>query len=342
MTPYLLFGGGQTEKSGGAGRRPALVHAERITDGLISAIAISSMLCYPARVLLATPHRRPRWHAMLVLGRVSNLPTVWSNCLAGWFLGGGGDWRSLPLLLLGASFLYVGGMFLNDAFDREYDRVNRRERPIPSGEITAAEVWRWGLAWLACGMVSLMFLGWVPLMLGILLTVAILAYDALHKLVSFAPLLMAVCRLLLYWVAAACAVDGVTGLALWSSLALASYVSGLSVYAARERSKQALPYWPIALLSAPVFLAWVANTGPTYGPRVLLLASLLAVWIARAVQKGYRRSGANVPATVSGLLAGIVLVDLLAIAGGDSVGMSLVFLGLFGLTRVAQRFVPAT
>ena len=29
---------------------------------------------------------------LLVLGRVSNLPTVWSNCFAGWLLAGGGLW----------------------------------------------------------------------------------------------------------------------------------------------------------------------------------------------------------------------------------------------------------
>ncbi len=92
--------------------------------------------------MLATPHRRPHWQTLLVLGRVSNLPTVWSNCLAGWLLGGGGHGLDFLILLLGASLLYVGGMFLNDAFDQEFDRVSRRERPIPSGQIDAAEVWR--------------------------------------------------------------------------------------------------------------------------------------------------------------------------------------------------------
>ena len=93
---------------------------------------------------------------LLVLGRVSNLPTVWSNCLAGWWLGSvryeavahsGYDaanlvpdishfWK-LPLMLLSVSLLYTGGMFLNDAFDEEYDRLRRPERPIPSGKITS-------------------------------------------------------------------------------------------------------------------------------------------------------------------------------------------------------------
>ena len=33
------------------------------------------------------------WKTLLDLGRVSNIPTVWTNCLAGWLLGGGGRGR---------------------------------------------------------------------------------------------------------------------------------------------------------------------------------------------------------------------------------------------------------
>ena len=36
------------------------------------------------------PTSRSYLRTLLVLGRASNLPTVWSNCLAGWLLGEGG------------------------------------------------------------------------------------------------------------------------------------------------------------------------------------------------------------------------------------------------------------
>ena len=62
---------------------------------------------------------------LLLLGRVSNLPTVWSNCLAGWLLGGGGEWWRLGLLSCGATSMYVGGMFLNDAFDAAFDKAEQ-------------------------------------------------------------------------------------------------------------------------------------------------------------------------------------------------------------------------
>jgi 4-hydroxybenzoate polyprenyltransferase len=61
-----------------------------------------------------------QFRTLLILGRVLNLPTVWSNCLAGWWLSGGGNVWKLPLLFFGVSALYTVGMFLNDAdFDRQ-------------------------------------------------------------------------------------------------------------------------------------------------------------------------------------------------------------------------------
>src|SRR5215469_15374724 len=82
-----------------------------------------------------------RLRVLLVLGRVSNLPTVWSNCLAAWLLGGAGPRPRFFCLTLGATLLYTAGMFLNDAFDAGFDRQYRPERPIPSGLISRPTVW---------------------------------------------------------------------------------------------------------------------------------------------------------------------------------------------------------
>ena len=60
----------------------------------------------------------------------------------------------LPLLFLGVSALYTGGIFLNDAFDADFDRQRRAERPIPFGARfrcppSGAGGWR-GSAWARC------------------------------------------------------------------------------------------------------------------------------------------------------------------------------------------------
>src|SRR5688572_6448443 len=88
----------------------------------------------------------------LRLGRVSNLPTVWTNVLAALALAGAlRPEPVVPLLALAFSVFYVGGMYLNDAFDRRIDAVERPNRPIPSGQVSAAAVFAIGFACLLLG-----------------------------------------------------------------------------------------------------------------------------------------------------------------------------------------------
>lgn len=277
---------------------------------------------------------------LLILGRVSNLPTVWSNCFAGWWLGGQSEFYKFILLCAGATFLYLGGMFLNDAFDAQFDQQHRPERPIPSGAITAEAVWQWGLSWLGLGLLCLGLLGIKTLILAVLLAACIFIYDALHKIFAFSPLFMAACRLFLILVAASTARHGVTGLSIWSALALASYIVGLSYLARKESTQTSPPYWPCLFLAAPVVLALVVNQGE-HQTRGVLLCAILILWILRCLQSTFWSSQRNIGRSVAGLLAGIVLVDLLAV-GGATVPVGCIFVGLFVMALLFQRFVPAT
>jgi hypothetical protein len=65
------------------------------------------------------------------------------------------------------------------------------------------------------------------------------------------------------------------------------------------------------------------------------------LWAARCVRTIFQGE-INVGRIVSGLLAGIVFVDWLAIAPQCPHWLSAVFLILFGATLWLQRFVPAT
>jgi hypothetical protein len=73
------------------------------------------------------------------------------------------------------------------------------------------------------------------------------------------------------------------------------------------------------------------------------ISLLLALWIIRCVRSVFLGGAINVSYIVSNLLAGIVLVDWLAVAPliPPWTGI-LVFLALFGLSNWLQRFVPAT
>ena len=286
------------------------------------------------------PTSRSYFRTLLVLGRASNLPTVWSNCLAGWFLGGGGLFSGFILLCVGATCLYTGGMFLNDAFDEQFDRQHRPERPIPSGGISLGEVWGFGVGWLVLGMVLLAFFGVPTAFLAALLVISILVYDAVHKAIAFSPFLMALCRFFLFLTAASASDEGVTGLAIWTSFALALYIVGLSYVAKSESTRGPLRYWPCLLLVTPILLAYLVNQG-NYKTRSLVLSWIVLLWILENLRYTFWSPDRNIPRTVSGLLAGIVLVDLLALAGGNPV-IALIFALFFGSTLLFQRFIPAT
>jgi len=62
------------------------------------------------------------WNAktVLQLSRVATLPTVVSSSLAGAALAGGNPLNpNILIFMFSMSLAYIGGMFLNDAFDRK-------------------------------------------------------------------------------------------------------------------------------------------------------------------------------------------------------------------------------
>lgn len=161
----------------------------------------------------------PKLHGWLVLTRGSNLPTVWSNVIAGWLLaqglrlrpigsdqaGAAPDsigWTGLVILLAGVSLTYAGGMILNDAFDARWDAARRSTRPIPAGLIAERDAWRAGWAALAAGL-ALTILAASPALrvpvaaVASLLALCIVVYDRWHKGVAWAPAVMGACRALL-------------------------------------------------------------------------------------------------------------------------------------------------
>lgn len=73
---------------------------------------------------------------------------------------------------------------------------------------------------------------------------------------------------------------------------------------------------------------------------VILTGLLALTWTVWSLSHTVGRAQPHFGRTVSGLLAGICLVDVLAIAPDPS-GMGL-YVGLFILSLLAQRFIPAT
>jgi hypothetical protein len=124
-------------------------------------------------------------------------------------------------------------------------------------------------------------------------------------------------------------------------MALAVYIVGLSYVARRESFRGPVPLWSLIFLAAPFFLAQLMDKAEFRWPG-LWLALVLALWIIRCIRPVFEPGAVNVGRVVSGLLAGIVFVDWLAVAPVCPRALSVVFLCLFGATQALQRYIPAT
>ncbi|MPY89376.1 MAG: UbiA-like protein EboC [Luteitalea sp.] len=133
----------------------------------------------------------------LELLRPANVATAAADVLAGYAVAGLGNPRALPWLLVSTTCLYGGGVVLNDFFDRELDRVERPERPIPSGRISPGGAARLGAVLLVVGVLTARQATRVAGVIAAVTAVCVLLYDAWGKRQAiFAPVNMGLCRAL--------------------------------------------------------------------------------------------------------------------------------------------------
>ena len=135
------------------------------------------------------------WRAYLELLRPANVVTAVADVLAGYAVAGPGDPGMLPWLVTATMGLYAGGVVLNDFFDREVDAVERPERPIPSGRVSARGAGVLGAMLLVLGVLSASQATALGGTVAVAIAVCVFLYDARAKRYAFAgPLCMGMCR----------------------------------------------------------------------------------------------------------------------------------------------------
>lgn len=287
---------------------------------------------------LAT-RRVSSWRTALKLGRVSNLPTIWSNVIAGCALAGGAPLHLVATIAAAISAMYVAGMFLNDAFDRNVDARERPERPIPAGEASADAVIVAGASMLVGGAVVLAAISNEAGVAALALAGAILLYNWHHKGNPVAPFVMGLCRGLVYVAAALAVVPGLPLAVLAPVAALVAYTAGLTFTARQESLDRVANLWPLPLLAAPLL---VALAGTDYSPAAIVALIALAACAVRVGQLLLRRSAGDVSRAVGLLIAAISLNDALFATTTGVNYAPFACLACFALTLALQRSIPAS
>jgi 4-hydroxybenzoate polyprenyltransferase len=268
----------------------------------------------------------------LELLRPANVVTALADVLAGYGVAGLQNRAALPWLLGSTACLYAGGVVLNDVFDRELDRRERPERPIPSGRVAPATAAALGAGLLAAG--TLLAFRATPtagVVAGVI-ALLVVAYDGWGKRHAIGPVNMGLCRalnLLLGVAAVPAALTSSWPLALIPLLYICA-VTTLSrgeVHGGRSGAGTvALVFLTIAWLG----LAWVAVRSAGHaGPALLLVAALAwrvapPFWRARqtpapafvriAVQRGVL-SLVLVDATIGAAYAGPLYAAIILLTG---------------------------
>ncbi|MBX2878622.1 MAG: UbiA family prenyltransferase [Granulosicoccus sp.] len=246
----------------------------------------------------------------LTLGRVSNLPTIWTNVIAACLLSGGQlSITTLSTLLLAMSAAYIGGMFLNDAYDHQYDSIYRPERPIPSGKIPASHVFNagYGLLGLSVLLTYLVAIDWKGPGSCVMLCAFIIIYNRWHKGNVLSPLLMGICRCLVYTSCALAVSSTISLTILITAGASLAYLIGLT-YTAKTGDRQcAKELWPMIAMIGPLMIFLFAENVDWLS---VAAGVLFLMWLLQNLISSWRKQS---KVSVGKLIAGICLLDGLLI-----------------------------
>ena len=284
------------------------------------------------------------FRSWLILGRVSNLTTVWANALCAWTLGGAGAINDLIILIFGLSLFYIGGMYLNDYCDTEFDYQHRPERPIVSGKIKQHVVLAATILVFVLGTAFIVWVSKDSLIYALILLTLIVSYNLIHKHHALIGVfLMGSCRSVVYLVAGAASTEGINLSIQIAAILMFFYISGITVLARNESFSLKTPVISYVLLIVPL-MSVLYIAGPYYEEKFLISFCLVTLWVILTFCRA-RKKGTTIPGkAVSPLLAGICLIDLAILSSMYLVEFSTLglFLGFFAIALLAQRYVPAT
>jgi hypothetical protein len=181
--------------------------------------------------------------------------------------------------------------------------------------------------------------GWRSPLVGALLAGTIVVYNMWHKGNPLSPVIMGLCRMLVYVGAAVAVAPFLSAEVVVAALVALSYLIGLTYAAKQETLGRIGNAWPLAFLAVPVgYALWAATSGIA-----AVLASVAFVgWLAWSMLFLLIPERLDVPRAVVSLIAGICLLDAVFIAGMPDMMAGSHRRRAFLLTVMLQRHIPGT
>ncbi|MCC5845795.1 MAG: UbiA family prenyltransferase [Verrucomicrobia bacterium] len=273
--------------------------------------------------------------AWLRLLRLPNVLTVPGDVLAGAVLAGR-DLHEVGLTLPGVSLAYLFGMVLNDVWDVNLDRIERPERPLPSGEISRRQ------AAVACGVLGIGALAVQPNSAMVFLLGLIVAYTLLKgRTPVFGRVLMGLCRGTALWLGAGApwlmSFPLGIGIVLW--VMFISMVTHIASFETGKRLESGLP-WVLPMILNIGFLG-MAYTVPSPSPWAYL-PGLAAFILVNLYARDIVRAQAVRPSDIGRLLGLLFLMQAFVLALHGQVVLAASVWLLAPLMRLARRYIPAS
>ncbi len=287
----------------------------------------------------------PRARAYLELVRLPNLFTTVGDIVAGYLIVSRGvdvSWRNLIILALASVCLYAGGVVLNDYFDRDVDRVERPERPIPSGRIRERDALKLGVRMLGLGCVFAVGVGVTSLLVAVLLSGCIVLYDAKGKRIEYVGSFnMGCCRFLNVVLGASGAAAAHWETWLWFVLPVASivllYIASVTLLATGEvwggnRAISSGVFAAIVVVIGSVVWLGLADrlAEPLYSLPFLAVFAAVTLGVVGVVVR--MPSAPNIRRAIKVCVLSLILLDAAIAAGAGGLG--------YGI-GVAIMLVPA-
>lgn len=137
-----------------------------------------------------------------------------------------GNFAAIETTILGflvGFFLSGSAMISNDYFDLEVDRVNRPERPLPSGRVTAREVWALTITFGVLGLFSAAYIGITPLVISLIIWIIGQTYNWKGKESGLAGNMMVSSSVASTFILGGISVGGTTNGLVWTFAGLAFF-----------------------------------------------------------------------------------------------------------------------